>query len=327
MSGRRHARYTQEEIKLILDNWHIQDQEHREAICRQMGRDFDSVNQKFYAILRSLKVKPKDYYAYKGLPPGVSLFAEDTEEKSETRTPKAAEPAAAAAEPRSTTVAFSDFRVVGPAKPIEASTTREHRANVVDFQPTSFRRTTEPGAEQKAVIDGTERKDEPVRIDESTRPPAIDGTERGETEPLRLPEEPISLEDVTDLSQVPLLLASHERRLKAIEARMTGLLTIKEFASMMRDLESAYDGQMKLMEELEQERKEKERLQEQVKRLERRVKQREEQLAHTIDLINARLLDHFRLNPVDKMGDLPDLEKDIKEYVGMAQRALGRQVV
>ena len=143
MSGRRHARYTQEEIKLILDNWHIQDQEHREAICRQMGRDFDSVNQKFYAILRSLKVKPKDYYAYKGLPPGVSLFAEDTEEKSETRTPKAAEPAAAAAEPRATTVAFSDFRVVGSAKPIEASTTREHRANIVDFQPTSFRRTTE----------------------------------------------------------------------------------------------------------------------------------------------------------------------------------------
>lgn len=329
---RSHARYTKEEIKLILDNWYIQDQAHREAICRQLGRDFDSVNQKFYAILRSLNVKPKDYYKHKGLPPGVTLF--DDEDSTEAAQPdtnqvvQSVEPKDEES-PRNSFV-LSDFRAVSAEKASEPSTpAQKPRANVVDFHPPVFRRPVENGTHVH-VIDGTVRKEQATVIDGSDRKDVIDGSVRGETKnaPAILPvEKSITPDQITDLSEIPLLVASHERRLQAIEARITGILTIKEFAAMMRDLEAAYDAQMHLMEELEKERKEKEKLQEQVKRLERRVREREAELAQTIDMINARLLEHFRLNPLEKMSDLPAFEQDMKEMVSIAQRRLGRQVV
>lgn len=291
--GRNHAHFTIDEVKLLMDNWH--DRSKREWVIQTLGRSKSAVTQKFYAVLNELNVDPKEYRKHKGLPPGVSL-----------------EGVTARKDSASAISADVEKTLVVDSKAPEAAVQNDSE-DVVPRRPifTVRRRNVEP----ERTSEHTEPQNVPV-VSRGSAVAATYNTSRDQQE-----VEPEERENLTDL------ILGYERRLREIETRINGILTIKEFAGMMRDLESAYDTQAELLNEIDKLNRENDKLKSQIRRMERRDRDREEQLGALVDTLNVRLASFMGLPPLEKLQDIGEFQEQMMELISSAQKQLGRRVI
>lgn len=140
-------------------------------------------------------------------------------------------------------------------------------------------------------------------------------------------KDPSELLNDISFEDYPRLIAEHEAKLREIEKRMQGLISVKHLTAFFNDLERAYVQIEELQHIIDKQHETIQELERKLQQERKRIREREKELRHALDAVNARLAEFLEKKPHEKIQYFAQFQEDLKSSVEYAEHVLNKRTV